>query len=156
MADKLTVMSGNKKQKKWPETGDVFYFQLSDGRFGYGMVVLGKIDVGPFKNAIVIYIYDNFTLSLGGNVVLNKERLLLPPIITDASCWRYGYFVTLKNIDPNGMDIYPEHYFKNPIRNKVYDHHGKVTNLLIDSIPIGEESIQFHRSIIKAIEDVLN
>ena len=56
MADKLTLMSGNKKQKKWPETGDVFYFQLSDGRFGYGMVALGKIDVGPFKKAIVIYI----------------------------------------------------------------------------------------------------
>lgn len=156
MADKLTVMSGNKKQKKWPEAGDVFYFQLSDGRFGYGMVALGKIDVGPFKNAIVIYIYDNFTSSLGENIVLNKERLLLPPIITDASCWKNGYFVTLKNIDPNSMDIYPEHYFKNPIRHKVYDHHGTVTNLLIDGIPVGEESIQFHRSIIKSIEDVLN
>lgn len=151
MVDKLTVISGNEKQKKWPKEGDVFYFQLSDGRFGYGMVALGKIDVGPFKNAIVIYIYDNFILSLDESIVLNKESLLLPPIITDASCWRNGYFVTFKS-----MDIYPEHYFKNPIRNKVYDHHGAVTNLLIDNIPVGEESIQFHKSIIKSIEHILN
>ena len=56
MADRLTVVSGNEKQKKWPKEGDVFYFQLNDVRLGYGMVALGKIDVGPFKNAIVIYI----------------------------------------------------------------------------------------------------
>jgi hypothetical protein len=56
MADKLTVMSGNKKQKKWPEAGDVFYFQLSDGRFGYGMVALGKIDVYHLK-MLLSYIY---------------------------------------------------------------------------------------------------
>ena len=28
MADRLTVVSGNEKQKKWPKEGDVFYFQL--------------------------------------------------------------------------------------------------------------------------------
>ncbi len=156
MADKLTVISRNEKQKKWPKEGDVFYFQLSDGRFGYGMVSLGKMDVGPFKNAIVIYIYDNFMLSLDENIALNKEDLLLPPIITDASCWKNGYFVTFKNLDSNSMDIYPEHYFKNPIRNKVYDHHGTVTNVLIDNIPVGEESIQFHKSVIKSIEHILN
>ncbi|MEN0627588.1 hypothetical protein AAIG33_09125 [Phytobacter ursingii] len=105
---------------------------------------------------LLSYIYDNFTSSLGEDIVLNKEKLLLPPIITDTSCWKNGYFVTLINIDPNSMGIYPEHYFKNPVRNKVYDHHGTVTNLLIDGIPIGEESIQFHRSIIKSIEYVLN
>ncbi len=156
MANKLTVISGNEKQKKWPKEGDVFYFQLSDGRLGYGMVALGKIDVGPFKNAIVIYIYDNFILSLDEDIILNKENLLLPTIITDASCWKNGFFVTFKNIDSNSMDIYPEHYFKNPIRNKVYDHHGAVTNLLIDNTPVGEESIQFYKSIIKSIENTLN
>ncbi|ENX5421846.1 TPA: hypothetical protein SLE51_003661 [Proteus mirabilis] len=156
MANKLTVISGNEKQKKWPKEGDVFYFQLSDGRLGYGMVALGKIDVGPFKNAIVIYIYDNFILSLDEDIILNKENLLLPTIITDASCWKNGFFVTFKNIDSNSMDIYPEHYFKNPIRNKVYDHHGAVTNLLIDNIPVGKESIQFYKSIIKSIENTLN
>ena len=62
MADRLTVVSGNEKQKKWPKEGDVFYFQLNDVRLGYGMVALGKIDVGPFKNAIVIYIYDYFKI----------------------------------------------------------------------------------------------
>jgi len=56
MADRLTVVSGNEKQKKWPKEGDVFYFQLNDDRLGYGIVALGKIDVGPFKNTIVIYI----------------------------------------------------------------------------------------------------
>lgn len=156
MADKLTVISGNEKQKKWPKEGDVFYFQLSDGRLGYGMVALGKIDIGPFKNAIVIYLYDKFMMSLEEDIVLTKENLLLPPMITDASCWKSGYFVTFKHIESNSMDIYPEHYFKNPIRNKVYDHHGTVTNLLIDNIPVGEESIQFYKSIIKSIEKRLN
>ena len=93
---------------------------------------------------LLSYIYDNFISSLGEDIVLNKEKLLLLPIIADASCWKNGYFVTLKNNVQNNMDIYPEHYFKNPIRNKVYDHHGTVTTLLIDGIPVGEESIQFH------------
>ena len=56
MADRLTIVPAKENQKKWPKEGDVFYFQLNDGRLGYGMVSLGKIDVGPFKNAIVIYI----------------------------------------------------------------------------------------------------
>lgn len=129
---------------------------MSDGRLGYGMVALGKIDIGPFKNAIVIYLYDKFMMSLEEDIVLTKENLLLLPMITDASCWKSGYFVTFKHIESNSMDIYPEHYFKNPIRNKVYDHHGTVTNLLIDNIPVGEESIQFYKSIIKSIEKRLN
>lgn len=156
MNDKITVISGNEKQKKWPKEGDVFYFKLSDDRFGYGMVALGKIDVGPFKNAIVIYIYDNFMPSLDESIVLNKENLLLPPIITDASCWKNGYFVTFKNLDPNSRDIYPEHYFKNPIMDIVFDSHGTEVNLLTDNIPVGRESIQFHKNIIRSIEHVLN
>lgn len=156
MNDKITVISGNEKQKKWPKEGDVFYFQLSDDRFGYGMVALGNIDVGPFKNAIVIYIYDNFMPSLDESIVLNKENLLLPPIITDASCWKNGYFVTFKNLDPNSRDIYPEHYFKNPIMDIVFDSHGTEVNMLTDNIPVGRESIQFHKNIIRSIEHVLN
>ncbi|NIF22095.1 Imm26 family immunity protein [Candidatus Pantoea multigeneris] len=156
MADKVTVMPGNGTEKKWPNEGDVFYFKLSDGRFGYGMVSLGKIDVGPFKNAIVIYIYDSFTLSPDENITLKKEDLLLPPIITNASCWKNGYFVTLKKLGSNRLDVYHEHYFKNPIRNKVYNHNGIETELPIDNIPVGEESIQFHKSVINSIEYALN
>ncbi|KLG17861.1 hypothetical protein YA52_15810 [Enterobacter roggenkampii] len=156
MADKLTVLSGNEKQKKWPKEGDVFYFQLNDGRLGYGMVSLGKIDIGPFKNAIVIYIYDYFTSSLQEDAVLAKDNLLLPPIITNNSCWKNGYFVTFKTIETSEVDILPQHYFKNPVRNKIYDQHGVAIDSPIENIPIGEESIQFYKSVIKSLESFVN
>ena len=156
MADRLTVVSGNEKQKKWPKEGDVFYFQLNDVRLGYGMVALGKIDVGPFKNAIVIYIYDYFTSSLQEDAVLAKDNLLLPPIITDNSCWKNGYLVTLKTIETSEVDILPQHYFKNPVRNKTYDQHGVPIESPTENIPVGEESIQFCKSIIKSIESFVN
>lgn len=156
MADRLTVVSGNERQKKWPKQGDFFYFQLNDGRLGYGMVSLGKIDVGPFKNAIVIYIYNYFTSSLQEDAVLAKDNLLLPPIITDNSCWKNGYFVTFKTIDACEVDAFPEHYFKNPVRNKIYDQHGVTIDSPTENVPIGEESIQFYKSVIKSIESVVN
>lgn len=156
MADRLTVVSGNERQKKWPKQGDFFYFQLNDGRLGYGMVSLGKIDVGPFKNAIVIYIYDYFTSSLQEDAVLAKDNLLLPPIITDNSCWKNGYFVTFKTIETSKVDILPQHYFKNPVRNKIYDEHGVTIDSPTENIPIGEESIQFYKSVIKSIESFVN
>ncbi|TCN60759.1 hypothetical protein D0809_02535 [Flavobacterium circumlabens] len=156
MAEKITVIPVNKKHKEWPKEGDVFYFSLSDGRFGYGMVSLGKIDVGPFKNAILIYIYNNFTPLLDENTSLNKHNLLLPPIITDTSCWKKGYFAKIRNLEKNEMDTYPHHYFKNPIRNKIYDHNGDSITTLIDKIPVGRESIQFHSNIISSIESIIN
>lgn len=156
MASNVTVVSGDEKYKSWPEAGDVFYYQLSDGRLGYGLVSLGKIDVGPFKNAIIIYIFNNFTSSLCGRIVLKKDDLLLPPIITDASCWKNGYFITFKNIYLDSMHVYPEHYFKNPLRNQIYNHCGERVASPIEGIPVGEESIQFQKSIIKSIESRLD
>ncbi|MGG7523012.1 Imm26 family immunity protein [bacterium BS0013] len=156
MVDRLTVVSGNEKQKKWPKEGDVFYFQLNDGRLGYGMVSLGKIDVGPFNNAIVIYLYNNFTSSLQEDVKLAKDNLLLPPIITDNSCWKKGYFVTFKTIETSEVDVLSQHYFKNPVRNKIYDQHGVEIDSPIENMPIGEESIQFYKSVIKSIESFVN
>ncbi|CAA9200866.1 Imm26 family immunity protein [Flavobacterium collinsii] len=156
MAHKLTVMPRNEKQRKWPKEGDVFYFCLSDGRFGYGMVSLGKIDVGPFKNAILIYLYNNFTSSLDENTTLSKDNLLLPQIITDASCWKKGYFTKIRTLEKNNMDIYPCHYFKSPTRDKIYDTNGKQITSPIDKIPVGRESIQLHNNIIRSIENIIN
>jgi hypothetical protein len=156
MVDRLTIVPAKENQKKWPKEGDVFYFQLNDCRLGYGMVSLGKIDVGPFKNAIVIYIYNYFTSSLQEDAVLAKDNLLLSPIITDNSCWKNGYFVTFKTIDMREVDVLPQHYFKNPVRNKIYDHHGLEVDSPIENILIGEESIQFYKSVVKSIESIIN
>lgn len=156
MNDRIKVVSGDEKQKILPKEGDVFYFHLNDDRFGYGLVSQGEVDVGPFKNAIIIYVYNYLTPSLCENVVLNKNNLLLSPMITDASCWKAGYFETFKNIKLNGMDLYPEHYFKNPVINKIYNCCGEVVTSPLENIPIGEESIQFQKSIIRAIENAIN
>ena len=155
MADRLTIISGE-TQRKWPKEGDIFYFRLSDGRFGYGMVALGKIDVGPFKDAIVIYIYKRLLESIDAEINLNKKELLLPPIITDASCWKKGFFTTYKKQKLTDMDVYPCHFFKNPIRNEIYDQHEKMVKHIDDNIPLGKQSIQFYNNIIKSIENEIN
>jgi|GEM_PF-2478929 len=155
MADRLTIISGE-TQRKWPKEGDIFYFRLSDGKFGYGMVALGTIDVGPFKNAIVIYIYKHFLESIDAELVLDKNELLLPPIITDGSCWKKGFFTTYKKYNPENMDIYPCHFFKNPIRNEIYDQHGNMVSSTGEYVPLGKEAIQFYNGVIKSIESKIN
>ncbi|EMS8291121.1 hypothetical protein WK688_000904 [Salmonella enterica] len=155
MADRLTIISGE-IQRKWPKEGDVFYFRLSDGRFGHGMVALGKIDVGPFKNAIVIYIYKHLLESIDTEINLDKNELLLPPIITDGSCWKKGVFTTYKRQKLTDMDVYPCHFFKNSIRNEIYDQHGNMVGHIDDNIPLGKEAIQFYNGVIKSIENEIN
>lgn len=120
------------------------------------MVALGKVDVGPFKNAIVIYVYRCLTESIDTNMVFDKNELLVPPIITDGSCWKKGYFTTYKKLEPLDMDIYTCHFFKNSIRNEIYDQHGCVISSVDDGIPVGEEAINFYRNVIKNIENALN
>ncbi|ECQ6566608.1 hypothetical protein FZU01_22575 [Salmonella enterica subsp. enterica] len=155
MADRLTIISGE-IQRKWPKEGDVFYFRLSDGRFGYGMVALGNIDVGPFKGAVVIYIYKHLLESIDAETNLDKNELLLPPIITDASCWKKGFFTTYKKQNLIDMDVYSCHFFKNPIRNEIYDQHENIVAFIDGDIPLGRQSIQFYNNIIRSIENEIN
>ena len=54
------------------------------------------------------------------------------------------------------VDVLPQHYFKNPVRNKIYDHHGVAVNSPIENILIGEESIQFYKCVVKSIESIIN
>lgn len=54
------------------------------------------------------------------------------------------------------VDVLPQHYFKNPVRNKIYDHYGVAVDSPIENILIGEESIQFYKSVVKSIESIIN
>ncbi|MBA5201396.1 hypothetical protein H2Y56_18610 [Pectobacterium aroidearum] len=156
MVKKISVMENEVRVNKWPSQGDVFCFRFDDGCFGYGMVSLSKIDVGPFKNAIVIYIYNVFSDFLDESVVLSKEDLLLPPMITDNSCWKKKYFRTFKRLDVSDVDIFPNHYFRNPIRNDLRDSFGEVVTDIREDIPVGVESLRFYNGVIKEIERAMN
>lgn len=156
MADKLTILNEENPQNKWPVKGDVFYFKLSNGKFGYGMVSLGKMDFGPFKNALVIYIYNYLTESLCESLVLKKEDLLFPPLITDGSCWKKGYFLTFKSESNENLDVFPDHYFENKVRGEIYNERGEEVTEIPEGVPIGVESLRFYNGVVKAIEKQLN
>jgi len=141
--------------KKKLKAGDVFYYKTTEDIYFYGMVALEKIDVGPFKNCILIYLYNQCTSILDKNVSLKKEELLLPPIITDNSCWKNGYFQTFKLLNAV-EDVFCDHFFKNPLNNKIYNSKGIVTKEASNTCPIGEWALNFDRNVIRLIGETIN
>ena len=81
--------------------------------------------------------------------------LLLPPIITDNSCWKKGMFTTIGKRDvENG--IVNKLLFINPLNNKAYDENDSVFNGDREGLIEVERSLCFYDEIKRQIEKAMN
>jgi hypothetical protein len=134
-----------KKSKGHLKVGDIFTFQMKDdNRFFYGKVICKDAKVGPFEELILIYIYNSFSKEKDKNPELDKENLLIPPLMTNKLPWSKGYFETISNIPINSHDVFERHCFKD-ISGKIFDEYN---NSLVSVIePCGQRGVNSFRTI---------
>ena len=92
--------------------GDVFAMRPPDGRYVYGRVidVRAKWNWGGGK-ANLIYVYAARSNDKLDVPVLLRDRLLLPPMMTNNLPWRRGYFEPIERRELGPFDRLPMHSF---------------------------------------------
>lgn len=100
--------------------GDVFVMKVSENQYIFGRVIRSGSEVKLIEGAMLVYIYG--TVFSDKNVVpfLDKENLLVPPLLIARTPWSKGYFVTVEHKPLNEQDILPVHCFEGSSRPPRY------------------------------------
>ena len=88
-----------KKSSKKPQEGDVFVLQPVIGKFYFGKVIQTDLkSLDSFINGMtLIYIYNYCSIEKEIPLELEKEELLIAPIIVNNQPWLKGDFETIGN-----------------------------------------------------------
>ncbi|CNL85661.1 Imm26 family immunity protein [Yersinia aldovae] len=155
MVNKETILIEGDKKRVWPSKGDVFYFKTSGLKYYFGQVFSDKMSIGPFKNALIVCVFNLSSDSVPTEPCLSGSSLLIPPVITDNSCWKNGVFHTVSSqmVDES---LLKKFLFVNPLNNKAYGLSDGIYEGERNEMILGERSLWFHSEIIKKIEGALN
>lgn len=121
----MTNMKVLKKTRKKVNLGDIFSFQILEGKFHWGRIVSLTANVGGFDDCVLIYIYA--TTTKDGQTVpssLNVDDLLLAPIATNELPWKKGYFQLVDNQELTNTDLLAVHCFYDVLFKKHFDDAG--------------------------------
>jgi len=142
-----------KPRRRLPKVGDIFRFETSDGVFRFGRVIKDDAVVGPFRDAWLIYIYD--VTSADGLTIphLDKDMLLVPPMIVNQSLWSKGFFEVVKNEPLASSDVRMTHCFHNDLTNKWFDEYSN--EISVKSKNYGMHALLFDRAACQAIVSAL-
>jgi len=115
-----------KKSQRQPEAGDIFVMQLGDTTFLFGRVV--SIDANPLGvgGGILVYIYRAKACCKTSVPPLDRNRLLIPPLITNRLPWSRGYFEHIQSRPIAIGDVLEKHRFWDPLRGVFRDEQGNV------------------------------
>lgn len=109
-----------KKTRQRPLPGDIFSFQILDGKYHWGRVVSVTASVGGFDDCVLIYIYKTQTEGNNEAPPFTSSDLLLPPIATNELPWKKGYFKLVDNMELKNDDLLPVHCFKSVLRGDLF------------------------------------
>ena len=149
----LRVLSPSRQR---PRPGDLFALCPADDLYLFGRVINTEAWAGPpMPHAILIYIYE-----IQGNQSvprdrgeLTRDRLLVPPIMTNRLPWSRGYFQTIANSPLLPGDAFERHCFRDSLRGICFD---EFTNRLSRCVePCGELGLHSFRTIDDAISQAL-
>ncbi len=96
------------------EPGDVFTYQLTDLRFGFGLLVRTDARMADWTGINLIYIYDAFSVSMKQVPPLSKNSLLLPPRLVNDSPWTRGFFEKIAHWPLTRVLCFQRHCFCDP------------------------------------------
>ncbi len=158
----VTNMRVLKKSRKRARPGDVFALQVEEGRFLFGRVMRLEARIGffdfqsqttQFWNCVLIYIYTATSSDKHNTPELNKERLLVPPMMTNLLPWSKGYFETVEHRPLRQEDSLPVHCFWDAFCQCYYDDNGN--RLPGRSEPCGVYALKSYRTIDDAVSEAL-
>lgn len=124
-----------KKSTKQPQEGDVFVLQPIRDMFYYGKVIQTNLrSVDSFINGMtLIYIYKYYSSNKEIPNDLEKEELLIAPVIVNHQPWRKGYFETVGNIGVSEREKNIDFSFWDILKEKYVDINGQA--IVLDSKP---------------------
>src|SRR5690606_3044297 len=100
-----------KRSRKAKLAGDVFVYRLEEESiYRYGLVV--KTGVKVWTDGMLVYLYKMTVDSPELPSCLRTSDLLIPPMITDASMWGAGFFLTIGNLASENYEILTQHCFR--------------------------------------------
>ena len=138
------------RSKKKNKTGDVFVYTFDKISFYYGAVANHSIKLWDCRLNL-IYLYSYKSDDLTKEPELNKQNLILPPVIVNNTPWLDGFFQNVLHVAD--LDIFPRHCFFDPARRLHYDDDGK----LVDKFePCGLRAISSAISLDDEISEVLD
>jgi Immunity protein 26 len=146
-----------KKSRIPPKVGDVFGMKLPDGDYIFGLVVKANVPSGPapMPGANLLYIFKDRSTSLDPELdKLRPDRLLLPPIWTNALGWSRGYFQTVRHIEVTKAHLLPNHCFFLALGNRYLDEQGN--QVAKPTEPCGEWGLVSYRWIDDHVSDALS
>jgi hypothetical protein len=113
-----------KRSRKDLRPGDTFVLQMRDNEFIFGRVIRTDAKIGAevrtraggylMEGCILIYIYNAFSSEKDQIPVLDKNNLLIPPVMTNRLGWSRGYFEVVAHRDLTDEDIRHPHCFYRP------------------------------------------
>lgn len=145
------------KSRRPPRSGDVFAVLPPTGRYRFGRVIATDAEVtGAGGPLVLIYIYAKDSSSMEEVPELERDRLLVPPLITNRLGWTRGYFRHLYSDELRKEDVLPQHRFRSL--------HPETPDLMFDEYdrparpgpgPVGDHGVHSFRTIDDAISDAL-
>ncbi|MCE5199648.1 MAG: Imm26 family immunity protein [Armatimonadota bacterium] len=133
--------------------GDIFVVQPHGREYVFGRVI--KADASILGGLVyLVYIYNAFAKDKTDIPRLDKNNLLIPPILTDRSGWRSGICETVAQMPLTKDDILPNHCFMNTARPpRYFDEHDDPLRGCTQ--PCGKHALELERGIDALITDAL-
>ncbi|KZN34368.1 hypothetical protein N480_22455 [Pseudoalteromonas luteoviolacea S2607] len=150
----MTNMKILKKSKQKPALGDIFSFQILEGKFHWGRVVSLTANVGGFNDCVLIYIYATETedgLTVPSS--LTVDNLLLAPIATNELPWKKGYFQLVDNQELTSEDLLTVHCFYDVLFKKHFDDKGNQLDKVYE--PCGVNGLDSYRTIDDKVSEAI-
>lgn len=115
-----------KKSKKTPNEGDIFVLQPLPNKFYYGKVIQTNIiSKDSYINGMtLIYIYNKVSEDKQLPQSLDKQDLLIAPIIVNNQPWQKGFFETIDNVNILESEKKIDYGFWDLLKEKFIDING--------------------------------
>lgn len=115
-----------KKSYKPVEAGDIFVYKMKKHPYGYGRVIRTNVTMmEAWGGIIMVYVYDAFSEDKNAIPTLNRNRLLIPPILINRRPWTKGFFETVAKLPLQKGDVLPVHCFHAIFPTRYVDEEGK-------------------------------
>ncbi len=115
-----------------------------------GCVVKDDAIIGPFHNALLIYVFKPGVDNMKSNYQkYGLDSLLLPPLVVNVSPWENGIFIPSGENPLRDIVLPSRHIFQNCLNGKTFDEYSEP----IDSVGenIGDFALKFDTAIIPMI-----
>lgn len=141
-----------RKSRPTLRTGDIFVMRPPVGGYLFGRVIELNTKIFDVGCWILIYIYDARSDQKRQIPELRRDRLLVPPVITNRLPWTRGYFEQLEHRNMVVSDRLPQHCFKNSW-GQYFDETGR--RLPGPTEPVGVWGLSSFRAIDESISKAL-